>query len=50
MEVSNVITAISVDDRTYPLDIIAQENLPIGYKMVFLLFSDYFDGKVDASR
>jgi len=44
------ITAISIDDRTYPLDIIAQENLPIGYKMVFLLFSDYFDGKVDAAR
>ena len=44
------ITAISIDDRTYPLDIIAQENLPIGYKMVFLLFSDYFNGKVDAAR
>jgi hypothetical protein len=50
MEVSNAITAISVDDRTYSIDIIAQENLPIGYKMVFLLFSDYFDGKVDAAR
>jgi hypothetical protein len=50
METSSVITAISVDDRTYPLDIIAKENLPIGYKMVFLLFSDYFDGKVDATR
>jgi hypothetical protein len=50
MEVSSTITAISVDDRTYSIDIIAQENLPIGYKMVFLLFSDYFDGKVDASR
>ena len=50
MEISSVITAISVDNRTYPLDIIAQENLPIGYKMVFLLFSDFFDGKVDAAR
>ena len=50
MEVSNAITAISVDGRTYSIDIIAPENLPIGYKMVFLLFSDYFDGKVDASR
>lgn len=50
MEISSVITAISVDDRTYPLDIIAQENLPIGYKMVFLLFSDFFNGKVDAAR
>lgn len=50
MEVSSAITAISVDERTYSIDIIAQENLPIGYKMVFLLFSDYFDGKIDASR
>jgi len=50
MEVSSVITAISVDGRTYVIDIIAPENLPIGYKMVFLLFSDYFDGKVDALR
>lgn len=50
MEVSSAITAISIDDRTYPIDIIAQENLPIGYRMVFLMFSDYFDGKVDAVR
>jgi uncharacterized protein (UPF0332 family) len=50
MQISSVITAISVDDRTYPIDIIAQENMPIGYQMVFLLFSDYFNGKVDASR
>ena len=47
---SNVITAISVDERTYPLDIIAKENIPLGYKMIFLLYSDYFDGKVDATR
>jgi len=50
MEASNVITAISVDDRAYSVNIIAKENLPIGYKMIFLLFSDYFDGKVDMSR
>lgn len=50
MEKSTVITAISVDNRNYNLDIIAEENLPIGYKMVFLLYSDSFDGKVDAVR
>lgn len=50
LESSNFITAISVDERTYNIDIIAQENLPIGYKMVFLLFSDMFVGKVDAAR
>lgn len=50
MEISSVITAISVDNRTYNLDIIAPENLPIGYKMVFLLYSDSFNGRVDAAR
>jgi hypothetical protein len=50
MEISSSITAISVDNRTYPIDIIAPENLPIGYKMIFLLFSDYFKGQVDAAR
>jgi hypothetical protein len=50
MEASTVITAISVDNRTYPLEIIAEENLPIGYKMIFLLYSDYFTGQVDAAR
>jgi hypothetical protein len=50
MEISSTNTAISVDNRTYPIDIIAPENLPIGYKMTFLLFSDYFNGQVDADR
>lgn len=50
MEQSSVVTAISVDNRTYDIDIIAEENLPIGYKLVFLLYSDSFIGKVDASR
>jgi hypothetical protein len=49
-EASSAITAISVDNRTYPIDIIAPENFPIGYKMVFLLFSDYFNGQIDATR
>jgi hypothetical protein len=50
MEASTVITAISIDNRTYPLEIIAEENLPIGYRMIFLLYSDYFTGQVDAAR
>jgi hypothetical protein len=49
-EASSAITAISVDNRTYPIDIIAPENFPIGHKMVFLLFSDYFNGQIDAAR
>lgn len=47
---SSLIAAISVDNRTVKVDIVAEENIPIGYNMVFLLFSDYFNGKVDSSR
>lgn len=47
---SSLIAAISVDNRTVKVDIVADENIPQGYKMVFLLFSDYFIGKVDVSR
>lgn len=50
LEKTSVITAISVDNRTFNLDIIAEENLPIGFKLVFLLISDSFNGKADAAR
>lgn len=47
---TSLISAISVDNRTFKVELIANENIPTGYKMVFLLFSDYFIGKVDATR
>lgn len=47
---SSLIAAVSVDNRTIKVDIVAEENIPLGYEMVFLLFSDYFNGKVDAAR
>jgi hypothetical protein len=47
---SSLIAAVSVDNRTVKVDIVAEENIPLGYEMVFLLFSDYFNGKVDATR
>lgn len=47
---TSLISAISVDNRTFKVELIAAENIPLGYEMVFLLFSDYFTGKVDASR
>jgi Histidine kinase-, DNA gyrase B-, and HSP90-like ATPase len=47
---SSLIAAVSVDNRTVKVDIVADENIPIGFEMVFLLFSDYFNGKVDAAR
>lgn len=47
---SNVITALAIDDRSHKIDIIANENLPIGYEMVFLLMSESFQGGVDGAR
>lgn len=45
-----VITALAVDDRTHQVSIIADENMPYGYEMVFLLMSDTFKGSIDESR
>ncbi len=45
-----LIAAVSVDDRTKKVEIIENENIPSGYKMIFLLFSDWFKGRVDFSR
>lgn len=45
-----VITALCIDGRTYKVDIIADDNIPIGFEMIFLLNSSYFDGKVSGSR
>lgn len=47
---SSLIAAISVDNRTVKVDLISNENMPIGYEMVFLLYSDFFVGKIDAAR
>lgn len=45
-----VITALAVDDRSHVVKIIADENIPPGYEMVFLLISETFQGHIDASR
>lgn len=47
---SSFIAAVSVDNRTIKVDIVAEENIPISYKMVFLLFSSLFTGKIDHLR
>lgn len=47
---SSLIAAISVDNRTVKVDLISNENMPQGYEMVFLLYSDFFAGKIDAAR
>lgn len=45
-----VITALCIDGRTHKVDIISDENIPLGYEIIFLLYSKIFEGKVDASR
>lgn len=45
-----VITALAVDDRSHVVTIITDENMPLGYEMVFLLMSETFQGHIDASR
>lgn len=47
---SSMIAAITVDNRTVKVDLISNENLPLGYQMVFLLYSEFFIGKIDATR
>lgn len=47
---SSLIAAISVDYRTVKVDLISNENMPLGYEMVFLLYSEFFEGKIDAAR
>lgn len=45
-----LITAITIDDRTIPLDVISKENLPSTHDFVFLLYSESFRGKADDNR
>ena len=49
-EDTSLIAAISVDNRTVKVDLISNENMPLGYEMVFLLYSDFFECKIDATR
>lgn len=44
------ITAIAVDDRCHQVAIIDDENLPVGYEMIFLLISESFQGAIDEAR
>ena len=45
-----IITALCIDGRTHKVDIISDENIPIGYEIIFLLYSNLFEGKIDATR
>lgn len=47
---SSLVTAICVDGRTIPIDIMSKEATPKGYEIVFLLYSNFFIGKTNPSR
>ena len=47
---TKVITALAIDDRSHKVEIIADENLPRGYEMIFLLISESFQGNIDGTR
>lgn len=47
---NSIITAICVDGRTIPIDIISKGGIPSGYEIVFLMYSNLFRGKVNSSR
>lgn len=44
------LTAICSDNRTIPIDVISPECLPVNKETIFLIESDFFDGKSDNSR
>lgn len=50
VENQSLITAICVDNRTIPVDILAKDAVPAGYEIIFLLYSNLFTGKVNSSR
>lgn len=49
-ENTSVITAMSIDDRVEPMEVFSQGNEPKGYEMFFILYSDSFQGQINASR
>jgi len=49
-EDSSIISAICADGRTIPMEIISNKAFPVGHKMVFILYSDQFDGKTNPTR
>ena len=50
VENQSLITAICVDNRTIPVDILDKDAVPAGYEIIFLLYSNLFTGRVNSSR
>ena len=48
--ITSVVTALCADNRTLPINIVSDNNFPKGADMIFILYSDYFNGKTNATR
>jgi hypothetical protein len=49
-EITSVVTALCADNRTLQMNIVSNNNFPQGANMIFILYSDYFNGKTNATR
>lgn len=47
---STLLTAVSIDGRTIPINIIQPSSIPHGYSVVFIFSSDLFGVSADSSR
>ncbi len=47
---TTIVSSICTDGRTIPLKLLHRKNMPAGYEVVFIVFSDFFSGKSDSSR
>lgn len=47
---ANLLTAVSIDGRTIPINLIQPSSIPYGYSVVFIFSSDLFTASADSSR
>lgn len=47
---ANLLTAVSIDGRTIPINLIQPSAVPYGYSVVFIFSSDIFAASADSSR
>lgn len=47
---ANLLTAVSIDGRTIPINLIQPSSIPHGYSVVFIFSSDLFAASADTSR
>lgn len=47
---SSIITAACSDGRSIPLTLLSKSQIPQGYELIFVVYSDFFTGKSDFTR